>query len=109
LAAFNMVNRDLENADTEQRRIQAIGRNHQLWSLLVRDLALESNGLPAPLRGQLIELGFWSMRYSIQATLLKLPVQPLLTVNRNIVEGLLAQKRPSGNGTNTSLGQPVAV
>jgi flagellar protein FlaF len=91
IAAFSAVNRMLQSAADETARIRALGRNHDLWSILVKDLALEGNRLPEPLKTQLISLGLWAMRYSVLATLNKLSVEPLVEVNRNIAEGLALQ------------------
>ncbi len=87
--------RGLENIADEAARIRAIGRNHDLWSALIRDLALSSNALPETLKRELIALGQWSMQYSTLAILQKLPVQPMINVNRNIAEGLTAQRARS--------------
>jgi flagellar protein FlaF len=75
----------------------ALGRNHALWSTLVKDLALGSNQLPAPLKTQLLRLGLWSMRYSTIAILRNLALEPLIEVNRNILEGLQAQGSASAH------------
>ena len=91
-AAFANIIRGLEEADTDTKRIRTLGRNHDLWSALVKDLAMESNKLPAALKSGLIELGLWSMRYSTLAILKKLPLEPLITVNRNIADGLALQQ-----------------
>jgi flagellar protein FlaF len=91
IAAFGATNRMLQSAADESARIRALGRNHDLWSMLVKDLALEGNRLPEPLKAQLISLGLWSMRYSTLAILNKLSVEPLIEVNRNIAEGLALQ------------------
>jgi flagellar protein FlaF len=91
-AAFATIIRALEEADTDPKRIRTLGRNHDLWSALVKDLAMDSNQLPAPLKSGLIELGLWSMRYSTLAILKKLPLEPLITVNRNIADGLALQQ-----------------
>lgn len=91
IAAFGAVNRMLEAARDEPDRIRALGKNHDLWSLLVKDLALDGNGLPEPIKAQLLSLGIWSMRYSTMAILKSLPIDPLLEVNRNIAEGLALQ------------------
>jgi flagellar biosynthesis activator protein FlaF len=91
IAAFGSVIRALSEAADETARIRALGRNHDLWSVLVKDLGLEGNGLPEALKTQLVGLGFWSMRYSTLAILQKLPVEPLLDVNRNVMEGLALQ------------------
>jgi flagellar protein FlaF len=91
-AAFKLVTRDLESATEGASRIRALGRNHLLWSLLVKDMSLTENGLPGPLKDELINLGLWSMRYSTLAVLRDLPIEPLVAVNRNILSGLLSQR-----------------
>ncbi len=92
MAAFASVIRDLEESDTATKRIRSLGRNHNLWSTLVKDLALESNRLPADVKLQLLGLGTWSMQYSTRAILQDLPIQPLIDVNRNIADGLAMQQ-----------------
>ncbi len=91
IALINLINRELATANTSAERIRAIGRNHDLWSTMLKDLSQSGNRLPAPLKRQLIDLAIWSMRYSILATLKNLDIQPLLDVNTNILEGLQAQ------------------
>jgi len=91
-AAFNMVIRDLSECTPGPTRLAALGRNHALWSLLVKDLSLGDNALPEGLKASLIRLGLWSMRYSTLAMLRDLSLQPLIEVNRNLLEGLLAQQ-----------------
>ncbi len=91
IAAFSAINRLLDSAEDEPNRIRALGRNHELWSMLVKDLALDTNRLPDAIKGNLLSLGLWSMRYSTLAILQKLPVEPLVEVNRNIAEGLTLQ------------------
>jgi flagellar protein FlaF len=97
-AAFNMIIRELENCTPGTSRVRALGRNHTLWSVLVRDLALEENRLPEGIKAQLISLGLWSMRYSTNAMLKDLPLTPLLEVNRNVVSGLAAQRANAESG-----------
>lgn len=97
-----MVNRDLAACAEGVSRTRAIGRNHTLWSILVRDLAVAENRMPEGIKSQLISLGLWSMRYSTIALLRDLPVDPLIEVNTNVLEGLLGQStavsdaRPNG-------------
>ncbi len=83
----------LESAPDEPARIRALGRNHDLWSMLVKDLALDGNRLPEAIRSNLVSLGIWSMRYSTLAILKNLPAGPLIDVNRNIAEGLTLQSQ----------------
>lgn len=91
ILAFGLCNARLGRATDPVARIEALNKTHQLWSLLVRDLAGEGNGLPGPVRQQLIELGFWAMHYSLTAMGRSLSLQPLIDVNQNIIDGLRAQ------------------
>jgi flagellar protein FlaF len=91
ILAFGLCNARLGKAHDTKSRIEALHKTHQLWSLLVRDLAADDNRLPKFLKDELIGLGFWAMRYSIAATAEDLPLQPLIDVNRNIADGLRAQ------------------
>ena len=91
ILAFGLCNARLSKANDTRSRIEALHKTHQLWSLLVRDLATDDNRLPKFLKDELIGLGFWAMRYSIAATAEELPLQPLMDVNRNIADGLRAQ------------------
>ncbi len=111
VASFNLINRELASAKTPAERIRAIGRNHDLWSTLLKDLSQSGNRLPAPLKRQLIDLAIWSMRYSILATLKNLAVQPLLEVNTNILEGLKAQSRdtPSSEAVSVEFVRSLAI
>ncbi len=94
LAAFSAVTRGLQGARPGQSRVIALGNNHQLWSVLVKDIALDANDLPESLKTQLIALATWSMRYSTLAILHDLPLAPLIAVNLNIADGLAAQCAP---------------
>ena len=91
LAAFASIIRGLEEADNGTKRIRALGRNHDLWSTLVKDIALDGNLLSQEIKNNLITLGAWSMRYSTHAILQDLPIQPLIDVNRNVAEGIAQQ------------------
>lgn len=97
-AAFVFVNRALESAEDDRARITALGRNQKLWSLLLKDLALSSNALPPALKDDLVRLGSWAMRYSLNAIGEGLPVQPLLDVNRDMIEGLRAANDQAAPG-----------
>ncbi len=94
-AAFTLINRDLAECSPGPTRVRALGRNHTLWSTLIQDLSLAENRLPDGIKTQLIGLGIWSMRYSTIALLKDLAVDPLIEVNRNVMEGLIAQNNPA--------------
>jgi flagellar protein FlaF len=91
MLAFGLCNDRMAKADTPRARVEALHKTHQLWSLLVRDLESPGNALPAALKRQLLSLGMWAMFYSTRAIARDLPVQPLINVNRNMIEGLRMQ------------------
>jgi flagellar biosynthesis regulator FlaF len=93
ILAFGLCNDRLAKAADGRTRIDALARNHELWSILVRDLSGDGNKLPEALRNQLISIGFWSMTYSNMAISKDLSLQPLIDVNRNISDGLRMQRR----------------
>jgi len=74
--------------------IEACYLNNQLWTALTVDLSL----------------AIWVQRYTPQAMGGTAPVDPLIAVNRNILDGL--STKPSGAGTQqpaVSIGQLGAV
>lgn len=86
--AFRMSNAALVSAMDAADRVRALYRNHQLWSGVVKSVALEGNQLPRLLKEQLAALGTWAMAYSVAAMTKDLSLEPLIAVNRNIGEGL---------------------
>jgi len=68
--------------------IQAIDWNRRLWLTLQSDLADENNKLPKELRAQLISLSIWVDKHSRKAMRGEETIQPLIDVNRAIMEGL---------------------
>ena len=104
-----MVNRELVSCDKGVARVRALGRNHVLWSILVKDLASTDNRLPDTLKAELIGLGLWSMRYSTLAMAQALSPEPLIEVNRNVVEGLLAQGAIGEQRTETVLKATLSI
>lgn len=93
ILAFGLCNARLGKAAEGREKIEALNKTHQLWSLLVRDLASDGNRLPAELKEELIGIGFWAMQYAIAAAARNLSVQPLIDVNRNIADGLRDQAK----------------
>jgi flagellar protein FlaF len=100
IIAFGLCNDRLAKAEGPRARIEALHKNHQLWSMLIDDLSSPGNALPEDLKQQLVTVGTWAMVYSNKAIGEKLPLRPLIEVNTNIVEGLRAQ--PSAPATDTA-------
>ncbi len=91
---FSNANAMLANAKTAdaKTRISALFHNQRLWSAIVKDVALETNQLPAELKQNLTDLGIWAMQYSTRAMGEDLSLDPLIAVNRDMIEGLQAQR-----------------
>ena len=104
-----MVNRELATCTEGTPRIRALGRNHMLWSILVKDLALAENRLPEPLKAELIGLALWSMQYSTLAMTRNLSAEPLIEVNRNMADGLLGQGSISGPKADSVLKASLSI
>lgn len=69
----------------------ALAENTRLWSLLSADCSLPGNRLPLTLRGQIISLSMWVARYSSEVLREGADVEPLIEVNRAMMEGLAAR------------------
>ncbi|MEX1035136.1 MAG: flagellar biosynthesis regulator FlaF [Sneathiella sp.] len=92
--AFAIFTRAMEEADKEDdamARIKAVANNRRLWLTLQMDLLSEENELPDDLRGRLLSIAFWVSRYSLNAMKGEASVAPLVTVNKQIMEGMKPQ------------------
>jgi len=92
---FGQVTGALINAKdqprTSQELIKAIDWNRRVWSALASDCSSEANALPQNLRAQIISLSLWVTRYSSQVMREGAGLDPLIDVNRAIMEGLAAR------------------
>jgi len=73
-----------------QDLVAALHRNRTLWDALLADLAHEANALPAPLKGQLIQLGHFVRQFTARVLKGEDDVQVLIDVNNAILDGLRA-------------------
>lgn len=106
--AFGLCNARLKSFNDARSRIDALNKTHQLWSLLVRDLAGNANKLPSDLKTQLVDIGFWAMGYCVAAMGSDVSVQPLIDVNQNILEGLKMQQKTQASPPNAQRYVPFA-
>ncbi|MBE7635217.1 flagellar biosynthesis regulator FlaF [Sneathiella sp. P13V-1] len=88
--AFAIFTRALEEAEAKGpvEVVKAVADNRQLWLTLQMDLASEDNKLPKELKAQLISISIWVNRYSAEALKGEASLEPLITVNKQIMEGL---------------------
>ena len=68
----------------------AIGWNRRLWMTLAADCASENNQLPEQVRAGIISLSIWVSKYSSNILRRKASLEPLIDVNKTIMEGLRA-------------------
>src|SRR5471032_2909654 len=95
--AFRTVIGKLTEAKEKGGRtvIEACFLNNQLWSALAIDLALPDNGLSTELKAQLISIALWVQRYTPVAMQGSVSLDPLISVNRNILDGLMVVPPPN--------------
>ncbi|MGI4745141.1 MAG: flagellar biosynthesis regulator FlaF [Janthinobacterium lividum] len=100
-AAFAFVNRLLAEDGDPGRRMRALAKNQQLWSMLLKDIGSSNNGLPEILKADLATVGFWAVRTSIAAMGDDRPVTALMQVNDDMIAGL----RTTQENSSPSAGQ----
>jgi flagellar protein FlaF len=71
--------------------LEVIDANRRLWNMLSADCAAPENQLPLTLRGQIISLAMWVARYSSEVLRDGADVEPLIDINRTMMEGLGAR------------------
>lgn len=70
---------------------EALDVNRRLWTMLSADCSMPENQLPLAVRAQIISLAMWVARYSSQLLREGGEVDPLIDVNRTMMEGLTAR------------------
>ncbi len=68
--------------------IEAIDWNRRLWLTLQSDVSSEANALSDDLRANLISLAIWVDRHSRAVMRGEASMEPLIQVNRTVMEGL---------------------
>ncbi len=91
LRAFRYVNGLLAAAADTPARAMALHKTHLLWSLLMDDLLLPGNALPADLKGRLVSLGLWAQREAAARLDDGASLAPLIELHRDMIAGLEAQ------------------
>ncbi len=87
-----MAAKDLK--PTDRALVEALDKNRRVWSALALDCSSDGNALPEQVRAQIISLSLWVGRYTSDVMRKKAPVDPLIDINRTIMEGLSG--RPGG-------------
>ena len=90
---FGLVTRALMEAaaaqDSDHKgRMKALHWNRRLWTTIAGDCANPDNKLPEALRANIISLSIWVSRHTSAVMLRQEQIQPLIDVNRSIMQGL---------------------
>ena len=87
---FAMVTRALIEARQSGGKecVDALDWNRRLWLTLEMDLSSPRNRLPDALKAQLISLALWVDTHSSKVLRGEADLEPLVTVNRAVMEGL---------------------
>jgi flagellar protein FlaF len=78
-------------------RVDALDWNRRVWSALREDCADPGNALPAHLRASIISLAIWVGRHTSAVIRRQEQVEPLIEVNRMIMQGLAPAQVPAPN------------
>ncbi|HEY4274302.1 MAG TPA: flagellar biosynthesis regulator FlaF [Rhizomicrobium sp.] len=68
--------------------IQAIDWNKRMWRTLAADCMDDRNSLTEDLRAKIISLSLWVSKYSRRVTRERAPIDPLIEINRTVMQGL---------------------
>ena len=89
---FAQISAALSDAWNSGRRgialMPELHRNRELWSALSVDCGSVGNGLPDPLRASIISLALWVDRFTSDVVAGRETIEPLLEVNRAMMDGL---------------------
>jgi flagellar protein FlaF len=108
---FGLVTRALMDAAAKDAsdlsgRMKALHWNRRLWTTLATDCANPENRLPAPLRANIISLSIWVDKHTSQVMQKQAAIQPLIDINRIIMQGLSGQMSNAGQAAD---GAPAAL
>jgi flagellar protein FlaF len=110
---FGLVTRALmEAAETDESdftsRMKALHWNRRLWTTLAGDCASEGNALPVEVRASIVSLGLWVDKHTSAVMRREQQIQPLIDVNRIIMQGLANQGVPVDQAGPMDQAAPVA-
>ncbi len=103
-AAAATANDPAAGAERRKRLTRAIHANMELWAAVLHGVLDGTNEVPEPLRAHLVDLAEVSIRHGSHVLNGAAAVDPLLAVNRSIIEGLqrTGSKRTAVAGRNRS-------
>ena len=68
--------------------VEAIDWNRRVWRTLAADCVDDRNALTEELRAKIVSLSLWVSKYSCKVTRERAPLDPLIEINRTIMQGL---------------------
>jgi flagellar protein FlaF len=68
--------------------VEAVDWNRRLWRTLAADCMDDRNSLSEDVRAKIVSLSLWVAKYSRRVTREKAPLDPLIEINRTIMQGL---------------------
>jgi flagellar protein FlaF len=68
--------------------VEAVDWNKRLWRTLAADCMDDRNTLTEDVRAKIVSLSLWVSKYSRRVTREKAPLDPLIEINRTIMQGL---------------------
>lgn len=75
--------------------MDALDWNRRMWATLARECAHPSNALPEATRAQIISLNMWVRRYTGQVMRREEDIEPLIDINRTMMQGLAGRVEPA--------------
>ena len=89
---FGQVTGALLDAKTSNAQgtplVEAIDWNRRMWRTLAADCMDDRNALTQDLRAKIVSLSLWVSKYSRKVTREKASLDPLIEINRTIMQGL---------------------
>ena len=83
-----LIEADKGNRSDFKRVVDALDWNRRMWSTLAVDCSSSANQLPPNVRAQIISLSIWVSRFSSEVAKSRGSLEPLIEVNRAIMQGL---------------------
>jgi hypothetical protein len=87
-AAASRVDDPAGRVDRRGRVTRAVHANMEWWAVVLHEVLDTANGLPSTLRAYLVELAEASIRHGARVLQEDAAVDPLLAVNRSLIERL---------------------
>jgi flagellar protein FlaF len=78
--------------------MKALHWNRRLWTTLATDCSSPDNRLPMQLRANIISLSIWVDKHTSEVMQKQAAIQPLIDINRIIMQGLSGQMAGAGQG-----------